>query len=258
MTNAHSTSINPLKQPKIKSGDVYKTNEGSSLTVIECLSRNKVLIEFNDKHKHRVFSRTNTIKSGGIKNPYHPSVCGVGFFGVGKFKATNNGRKTKIYASWHFMIQRCYTKTLRYSHYSDCFVCPEWHNFQTYAEWALENNLVEGWEVDKDLLIKGNKLYSPSTCLVVPHGINNSILKADGKRGDLPIGVDFNKGKYRARVRKNGKSFEVGYFDNPNSAFNAYKKAKEDCMKAIAEKWNGLISDKAYQALISWTVDIND
>ena len=258
MTNDYSTSINPLKQCKIKPGDTYKTNQGSSLTVLEYLGRNKVLVVFNDKHKYKTFTRASSIRSGGVKNPYYPSVCGVGYFGVGEFKATSNGKKTKIYTSWHFMIQRCYTNTSRYSHYNDCSVCCEWRNFQVYAKWALDNLLTENWEVDKDLLIKGNKLYSPSTCLVVPHEINNAILKSDASRGALPIGVDFKKGKYRARLTKESGSIELGCFNNPESAFNAYKLAKEDHIKDIANKWKGLICSKVYQALMSWCVDIND
>lgn len=258
MTNAYSTSINPLNQPKIKSGYIYKTNEGGSLTVIEYLGRNKVLIEFNDEHKHRVFSRTSTIRNGGIKNPYHPSVCGVGYFGVGKFKATNNGKKTKIYTSWHFMIQRCYTDKPRYSNYKDCTVCDEWLNFQTYAIWAESNGLINGFEVDKDLLVKGNRVYSPSTCVVVPHEVNVAILGANSNRGDLPIGVDFNKNKYRARINKDGVLAEIGCFDDVDTAFMAYKHEKEMYIKEVADRWKSVISRRAYQALIDWRVDIND
>lgn len=258
MTNAHSTSINPSKQQPVKIGSVFKTNEGSRLTVTEYINSKKVLISFNDKYAHSVFTTSNTIRNGGIKNPYHPSVCGVGYFGVGKFKATNNGKKTKIYTSWHFMIQRCYTDKPRYSNYKDCTVCDEWLNFQTYAIWAESNGLINGFEVDKDLLVKGNRVYSPSTCVVVPHEVNVVILGANGNRGDLPIGVDFNKNKYRVRLNKDGVLVEIGYFDDVDTAFMAYKHEKEIYIKEVADRWRSVISRRAYQALIDWRVGIDD
>lgn len=50
----------------------------------------------------------------------------------------------------------------------------------------------------------------------------------------------------------------IGYFDNFNDAFLAYKKAKEAYLKEQAEKWKGKIDERAYNALMNYTVEITD
>ena len=107
----------------------------------------------------------NNFKRGNIKCPYEPRYYGIGCLGEGKYKMSENGKKTKCYNTWHNMLERCYNPKYqeKYPTYKDCEVCESWHNFQAFAEW-YENNYYEipneSMSLDKDILFKGNKIYS--------------------------------------------------------------------------------------------------
>ena len=89
----------------------------------------------------------------------------VGIIGEGIYVSRINSIRTKEYVAWDAMLQRCYDDKLHKRHpsYKDCTVCEEWLNFQNFAKWFNDNN-IDGCQLDKDLLIKGNKIYSPETC----------------------------------------------------------------------------------------------
>ena len=139
-------------------------------------------------------------------------------------------------------------------------------NFRSYEyfyEWCnkqigFDN---EGWQLDKDLLIKGNKIYSESTCIFIPKEVNTLLTKRTNSRGEYLIGVcwsNTNKA-FRAMVSKNkGKREHLGYFKTELEAFNAYKQAKESFIKEQAEKWKSQIDPRAYEALMNYEVNIDD
>lgn len=66
------------------------------------------------------------------------------------------------------------------------------------------------------------------------------------------------KSCWTARINKFGKEKHLGSFPTQESAFEAYKQAKESYVKEVAEKWKGKIDDKAYQALLQWKIEITD
>ena len=119
---------------------------------------------------------------------------------------------------------------------------------------------LSGWHLDKDILQKGNKLYSKETCCFVPAEVNLLLIKSDKARGEWPVGVYFNKrdGKFMARLKINGKVKFLGYFTSPEDAFFAYKLAKEAQIKVVAEKWKDQLDERVYQALLNYTVEITD
>ena len=113
----------------------------------------------------------------------------------------------------------------------------------------------------QDLLVKGNKIYSENTCVFIPPEINSVLIKSDKIRGKHPIGVYWcnTKKVFVAQVSKNkGKSEHLGLFKTELEAFNAYKEAKESFIKEQAEKWKGKIDNRAYNALMNYTVEITD
>ena len=118
--------------------------------------------------------------------------------------------------------------------------------------------------IDKDILIKGNKKYSPQTCLVVPNNINVLFTKSDKTRGKCLLGVDFRKGsgKYRARCSvetDNGyKNITLGFYETELEAFNVYKNFKENHIKEIADKYKNQIPIQLYNALYNYKVEITD
>ena len=176
---------------------------------------------------------------------------GVGRKGNGVAKT--NGRQTKAYIAWKNMLRRCYCpKSLsRRPTYIGCSVCDEWLYFPTFQKWFDENH-VDGFQLDKDLLVSGNKIYGSDTCVFVPPQINSLFTDCGRARGGCPIGVCFEKrvNKFKAQVTIDGKRQHLGYFDDPEEAHNTYMKAKKENVIRIANEWKDKISDKLYIALI--------
>lgn len=147
--------------------------------------------EYNCTIKNKGYQ---SFKNGEIKCPYEPRVYGVGYLGEGKYKAFKNGKITDEYKIWHSMLQRCYYPKYHETHptYKGCEVEEYLLNFQHMGEWINENYYEIPGEVmclDKDILCKGNKIYSREICIFVPERINILFTKRDKARGNNPIGV---------------------------------------------------------------------
>ena len=174
-----------------------------------------------------------------------------------------NGKIIKSYDVWHSMIERCYSKKSHKKRptYIGCKVHKEWLYFSNFIKW-FDENYIEGYELDKDILFKGNKWYCTDTCAFVPKEINSLFTKHDSKRGNFPIGVSYKKEikKFYSSVSINGVIKNLGFFNNDKEAFYAYKKEKEKNIKEMAEKYfkDRLITENIYNAMISYKVDIND
>ena len=204
------------------------------------------------------------VKNGSVKDPYLPSVYGIGITGT-KYPTKVSGVLTKEYILWKHMLERCYSDILkkRCPTYEGCEVSDKFRSYEYFYEWC-HNQIgfgVEGFELDKDSLVKGNKIYSESTCVFIPSEINLVLTKCTASRGEHLIGVNWCKRDkaFKAQVRKNkGKSEHLGYFKTEIEAFNAYKQAKEIYTKELANKWKGKIDDRAYEALMNYEVNIDD
>lgn len=117
------------------------------------------------------------------------------------------------------------------------------------------------FQLDKDLLVKGNKVYSETICVFLPNEINSLLTKRTASRGEYLIGVSWSETNkaFIARVNKNtGKSKHLGYFKTELEAYNAYKVAKESFVKEQANEWKDQIDPRAYNALMKYTVEITD
>ena len=178
-------------------GEKTTNNFGSEMIIVNQYRYNNVTYidvyfpEYDWTFNHAKYSN---FKKGKIKCPYERRTYGIGYLGEGKYNSCENGKKTKCYKVWHSMLQRCYDPKLqeREPTYRGCTVCDKWHNFQTFAEWYNDNYYQIHGEVmclDKDILIKGNKIYSPETCCFVPEKINTLFVKSDKSRGNNPIGT---------------------------------------------------------------------
>ena len=146
---------------------VYTSNNYGQFKVVEYIDRLNVVVKFIDTGFVTKVAVCN-IKKGEVKDKLHPSIYGVGFIGEGDYKASVNGKITKQYKTWSGMLERCYDPKLHKKRpsYIGCTVCTEWHDFQVYAKWH-DNNYVDGYHLDKDIKLKGNKIYSPNTCMFV-------------------------------------------------------------------------------------------
>ena len=239
-------------------GDVFLTNGGCYCTVLEVNNKEDVIVEFLDTFKFRKKVSVYSLYSGNVKNPNRPSVWGKGYLGVGKFKVKEGGRFTIEYQVWQRMIGRCYNPKFlnKNESYRDCEVSENFLSFQNFAEWYTSHEFYGlGYEIDKDLLIRDNKLYSKDTCLLLPKRINNLFVNARGGDRSLPVGVYKTRGsRYCSRFCVDGKNLPLGTHDTPEEASAVYVKAKEDYIHSLAEKWHGKIEERAYQALMNWTV----
>ena len=115
-------------------------------------------------------------------------------------------------------------------------------------------------DLDKDILFKGNKVYSPEACSFVPHEINTLFLSKKADRGDYPIGVSYEKEKkkFRAAMAFMGEQIKLGTFDTAEAAFARYKKYKEDFIQDLAEQYRNVIPYKVYEAMMNWKIEIDD
>ena len=208
-------------------------------------------------------------KKGEIKCSYEPRTLGVGYLGEGKYKTRENGKVHKYYKIWHGMLTRCYDPKFHEKRptYDGCKVEDYLLNFQHMCEW-LENNYYEipGEQMclDKDILCKGNKIYSRETCIFVPKRINNLFVKSDNRRGDYPIGVsDLPSGDYQVNCSNGyGKLIPLGTYSTKEEAFQAYKEYKEKVIKEVIDSYEGKIPEPFYSrlkvAMYNYKVEIDD
>lgn len=161
------------------------------------------------------------------------------------------------------MLHRCYYKKEleRHPTYRGCTVCDEWLRLSGFVPF-WEANYRPKYELEKDILVKGNKVYGPDTCCFVPRRINILFTNRKRFRGELPVGVSVSENglKYKAAYDRNGKSTLIGQFDTPEHAFLAYKKAKEEYIKEVAQEYynSGKIDKKVYEALLRYQIEITD
>lgn len=182
---------------------------------------------------------------------------GIGFNSGGLYEPSCNNSYTDCYNKWLSILKRCYyAKDKRTQRsYEGCTVFQPWHDFQVFAEWYYNTEYSDyGYALDKDLLSKGDKIYSPENCSFVPTEINNLLIANNARRGDYPQGVSLNKNKKRfiAHIRINSKSKHLGVFDTPSEAHQVYKIAKEAYVKEKALEWQDRIADNVFQALMDW------
>ncbi len=235
------------------------------MTIVAYRGALDIDVQFEDGSivKNREYSK---FKKGQIRNPYKPDVYEVGFVGVGGYIVSENRKNTKTYDAWNNMLQRCYSG--KYPTYKCCKVCEEWHNFQVFAKWYEENIWNDDCRyLDKDILVKDNKTYSPNTCVLVDNRLNLLFVKRDNDRGKYPIGVSYRKGvkKFQAycKVVINGKNQQkhLGYYNTPFEAFQAYKHYKENYIKQVADEYKSKYTNfpnKLYKAMYDYKVEIDD
>lgn len=242
-------------------GKRFITNEGYEIEIIEYFDNTNCTIKFSDfTCNNRYNLSLKEIKQGEVKNYFHRSVFKIGFIGGDSYKPKND---KKCYDYWYSMLRRSYWKGYHASEksYKDVTVCKEWHNFQNFAKWFTENytpETMQGWQLDKDILQKGNKVYSPETCAFVPQEVNKLFTRRSACRGEYPIGVSNVRGSWYASINKGNGVEHLGTFRTAEDAFQAYKQAKEDYIREVADKWKGQITKQVYENMYNYKVEITD
>ena len=200
-------------------------------------------------------------------NKSNKLVGGIGTKGC-TYPTTFNNKMLKEYDTWKAMLLRCAnTYYIKYPTYKEVSCSENFKSYTFFYEWCNKQigfkSLDEKgkyWQLDKDLLLKGNKLYSEDTCVFLPHKINTLLTKCDSVRGDYPVGVclDKNQGKFAAYCNDGASQKMIGRFITIEQAFQAYKKAKEAYIKQVAEQYKSQIDPRAYKALLEYEVNIDD
>jgi hypothetical protein len=256
------------RRPNVKIhrlGETKLNNYGSRMTIIEYTQCNDIMVQFEKGEP--IHTTWHHFKNGKVKSPYDRTVYGIGYLGEGVYNVSENKKSIPRYKTWQSMLSRCYVNAYQEKHpsYVGCRVDERWYNYQLFSQWYDENYYeVEGenMQLDKDILIKGNKIYSPETCVFVPQTINSLFLKHQSVRGELPIGVINHRngnGKYRVACSNpyTGQKY-IGKYDTIEEAFYAYKVHKEQVIKLVANNHKDKIPVNLYNVMMGYEVEIND
>lgn len=254
---------------KERIGNTKENYQGCLMKVVEYNKAVDIIVEFQDKYKGKVHTNYDCFLRGRVKNPYYPSVFNVGMIGD-KHPSRIDNKQRKEYIAWYNMLDRCYSKKLKERRltYKDVSCCDEWLLFENFYEWLHSQPNFDKWykddkwAIDKDILTKGNKVYSSETCCLIPNNVNLLFVKSNATRGNLPIGVDKQGNKYASRCNNpfTGKSEWLGMYKTIEEAFQAYKQYKEKVIKQIAEieYSKGNIIRECYDAMMKYEIDFDD
>lgn len=244
-------------------GTTIQNQAGSKVTVIDYKNSDEVIIKFDNGYITTV--PWGNFKIGSIQSPYCKTMCKTGYLGEGQYTPQD-----QWYNYWRAMIERVYRKNhFAERWYSAVGVCEEWHNYQNFAQWCADNFYKvkdSKMNLDKDIIVKHNKIYSPQTCVFVPHFINTLFIRAENTRGDLPIGVYWHERDQEYRAQCSYIDVEIGKrknkwlggYDNSDDAFNAYKSFKENHIKYLANYYKEYIPENLYNVMINYEVEITD
>ena len=236
----------------------YSTRNHGKVKVVEYRSATDVIVQFENTG-YVTTTSTGNLKKGFVKDRTIPSVSGFGIVGDTNIR-DDYGVIEKEYRKWENMLSRVYARPTK--SYLDCSVSPKFQKYSDFRDWC--NKQVgfdqEGWVLDKDILVKRNKVYSPETCCFVPVELNSLLVNSRATRGEFPVGVyyDASRSKFQSHIRMHGKRKHLGRFVTPEEAFQAYKQAKEAYIKEVAELYKDQIDIRVYEALMKYEVDIND
>ncbi len=191
----------------------------------------------------------------------------VGGFEKGRVKIVR--KRAKERAIWERLLRRCYNEKHHREKptYKGCEVSENFKDFLYFKDWCnkqvgfnSKDEKGRSFALDKDILIRGNKVYSEDTCCFVPADINNLVIKANSIRGKYMIGVSYNKmkGRFESYINVFGSKRHLGTFNTELEAFYAYKEAKEAYIKEVAEKYKDQIDPRVYEVLMKYQVEITD
>lgn len=263
-------NVERIKEYKIdRLGESGVNNQGCLMFIDKYNSYSDIVVRFKDDYNATVHTDYKAFKRGRVKNPYYPSICNIGRIG-NKYPKFINGKPTKEYTTWYNMICRCYDKKEKEKHpnYEGVTCCEEWLLYENFYEWIHNQENFEQWlngdrwDLDKDIMAKNNKIYSPKFCCLVPNNVNKLFIRQYNHRGKYPIGICRDNDRFLVQCMNpfTGKTKNIGRYDILEQAFIAYKKFKEDIIKQVAqiEYDKNNITKKCYESMMKYRVEITD
>ena len=232
---------------------VYHSNSFGTFIVKDYLNAKNVDIEFTDTG-YRNTVEAVAIRGGRLRDNLLPTVKGVGYVGICNYKPVVD---VKCYEVWEGMLERCYCSKYQSKQptYIGCSVDSYWHNFQNFAKWFYEeSNYSKGLYLDKDILVQGNKIYSPENCIFVSRAVNNLFTERGNRRGKYMLGVCKDR-RYPGLVAScnngDGVPKYLGTFTSEVEAHNTYKEYKYKVIHQVANKQK---NNRVKEALLSWVI----
>ena len=237
-----------------KIGDIVETDKYGDILVFYTNGWKNIGVRFQRTGTERT-TNSSDLRKGLVKDVMQPTMFSVGYLGK---NWEDSKSKSAPYKLWKAMLQRVFDKNTKNTSYVNVSVCSKFLNFSEFEKWVLSCEYYnEYWDLDKDLLSGSEKIYSESTCCFIPREINVAVAKKS--KGKHLKGVRPSLGKFYASCRKGGVGKEyLGTFETELEAFQAYKEAKEDYIKSLANKWKDQIDPRVYDALIRYEVEITD
>lgn len=197
--------------------------------------------------------------------------------GKHKTRLPPDNAKTKACQLWENIKNRCeYLPKMdeeRFGKYSGADACDDWKNFQNFAQWFEDVQSLgyyeKGWQLDKDLLVKGNKIYGPEFCVFLPEEVNKALNTKSRSRGELPIGMSYatRGGTDKSHINVQfickypefaARAYLPSSEDNIKLGFILYKAAREKYIHFLAEKYRDQVDPRAYEALKTYEVLFDD
>ena len=238
-------------------GHVFESNTYGKFTVLEYISNVNIVVKFL-KTGFVTKTTLTQIQLGTVADKLLPRLHGVGVLGD-KYTLKEGGVTKREYKLWSGMLYRCYDECYkaRFPTYNDCEVSEYFKRYDNFHEWCnTQKGFTEdGWHLDKDLIVSGNKVYSENNCVFLPEIVNLAIVKPKKSR-DLPTGVSkaYKSRKFAARIGQYGSIKYLGAFYEIEDAYNTYKDAKKVYITELADKYKHLLDERAYDALINYKV----
>ena len=250
----------------LKVGDILPTSRWGDVKIVDYIDSKYITVEFVNTGGVKITNSSNLYK-GAVQDDLQPDlIYGVGYNDV-KNSAKKGSEYEFEYKLWTRMLGRCYDIKFQsnFPTYTDKIVSEEWLVFSNFVEdvrkfTGYDKAKHETWELDKDIIVKGNNTYSKDACCFVPKELNYLLINPKGNRNSYPIGVHkkSKRNKYSVTISRNGISNSLGTFDTTELAFLAYKEAKEQYIKEVANKWKDQIDPRVYDALLRYEVEITD
>lgn len=252
-----------MSKQKFKVGDVINNDKYGNYEIVSNPGRDeKIRVRFHNTGFECDFHRS-VICYNRVKDYMHPTKYGIGYLGAPTIN-DEDPIKALITRMWNSMMIRCYDpKKLNEAgkSYRNCTISRDWWNLENFKSWCIDQISAgyyqDGWELDKDLLVKGNTLYSSETCVFLPVRLNQlQQVKKDSEYNWLP-GVNFDKsrGKFKSEVNFDGKRYYFPRRETELESFLEYKELKEKLVQADAENWKGKIHPRAYESLKNYSLD---
>lgn len=244
-------SSNYNKPVNFSVGDIFTSNSCGDFIVTENNSSRDVSVRFIETGTEVKGLQRGNVLRGSVHDHMYPTIEGVGILGKPKSEICS---RSLSYDRWKKMIVRCYSENYHSTRdsYRDCSVCDEWLNYSNFKTW-FDLNYKEGYDLDKDLLVQGNRIYSPETCCFIPPKLNSLIVEK--QRGDCGMGVSKRRKKnsteYNGLYNISFSGKYIGRVDNQERAESMYKEFKKLYFEEYADisELRGIITSVQAEAL---------